>query len=98
MGNQPLAWFKIVGRDDEKALATCESGFKRRRIVEIALARLDALCLQIGHLFWIARHRNNRTGAGLDQQFDDLPTELAGSAGNDKGSVLNIAHGLSPMK
>ena len=42
MSCEPLARLQIVGGDDEETLAAREGCFKRSRVVEIALARLDS--------------------------------------------------------
>jgi hypothetical protein len=89
---QSLAWFQIVGRNDQQTLATRKSRAQRCGVVEITLAGLNSLVSQIGQLFRRTGDGDDRTGTGRNQIVDDLSAKLAGCTGDDERAVLNVCH------
>jgi hypothetical protein len=75
-----------------------KGGGKRRRIVEVGLADVDALRREIGELFRMTCRRDHRSGLGLDQKLDDAPAEMAAGAGDEQGRFRISGHWQSPLR
>ena len=97
MSREPFARLQIVGGDDQDPLAARDGRTQCFGRVEIALANIHPLVPELGEFVGVARDRDDRTGARLDQLIDYLASKLAGGACDDKWSVLKACHGRIPV-